>query len=342
MTAPNYGKRLLAASLLSFAACGGASTSENILPPGAETPPVETPAPVPTPPVTAPPPPVDPPPPAPVDKGIGHVFVIVMENHNWADIKGSASAPYVNRTLLLQGAHAENYMNPPGLHPSLPNYIWMEAGSNLGIRDDNGPSSNHQSTTNHLVTLLQSAGITWKSYQEGISGTSCPLTASGKYEPKHNPMIYFDDVTAPAGNCVAHVRPYGELARDLEVDTVPAYSFITPDMCDDMHDSSGCASSNSIRNGDSWLSREVPKILGSPAFKRDGVLFITFDEGENGSDGPIGMIVLSRYAKAGYSNTIRYTHSSLLRTVQHIFKVTPLLGDAANATDLGDLFADWR
>jgi len=124
---------------------------------------------------------------------------------------------------------------------------------------------------------------------------------------------------------------------------VPAYSFITPNLCNDMHDSRGCASSDSIRNGDAWLSREVPKILGSAAFKRDGALFITFDEGEGGSDGPIGLIVLSHYAKGGgYSNTIRYTHSSRLRTLQHVFQVMPLLGDAANATDLGDLFADWR
>jgi hypothetical protein len=279
----------------------------------------------------------------PVDKGIGHVFVIVLENHNWADIKGSASAPYINGTLLPLGSHAERYMNPPGLHPSLPNYLWMEAGTSFGIRDDAGPSVNHQSTTSHLVTLLKSAGISWKSYQEDISGKACPVTSTGKYAPKHNPMVYFDDVTRSPGYCIEHVRPYPELARDLEVDTVPAYSFITPNLCNDMHDSSGCESSDSIRNGDAWLSREVPKILGSAAFKRDGALFVTFDEGEGGSDGPIGLIVLSRHAKGGgYSNTIRYTHSSLLRTLQHIFKVTPLLGDAANATDLGDLFADWR
>jgi hypothetical protein len=51
------------------------------------------------------------------------------------------------------------------------------------------------------------------------------------------------------------------------------------------------------------------------------------------------MIVLSPDAKGGgYSNTIHYTHSSTLRTVEEIFGVTPLLGDAANATDLSDLF----
>ena len=329
----------LLAAVVAFAACGGAATSTDPVVPPASSTPAPTPTPTPTPPADPGPPPVVP----PVDKGIGHVFVIVMENHNWVDIKGSASAPYINGTLLPLGSHAENYMNPPGLHPSLPNYLWLEAGTNFGIRNDSGPSTNHQSTTSHLVTLLQAAGISWKSYQEDISGTACPLSSTGKYAPKHNPMVYFDDVTSSPASCIEHVRPYTELARDLEVDTVPAYSFITPNLCNDMHDSSGCASGDSIRNGDAWLSREVPKILGSPAFKRDGVLFITFDEGQGSNDGPIGLIVLSRYAKGGgYSNAIRYTHSSLLRTVQHIFKVTPLLGDAANAIDLGDLFTDWR
>jgi hypothetical protein len=78
-------------------------------------------------------------------------------------------------------------------------------------------------------------------------------------------------------------------------------------------------------------------ILQSSAYQDGGVLFITWDEGA--PNGPIGMIVLSPYAKGkGYSNSIFYTHSSTLRTLEEIFGVTPLLGDAANATDLRDLF----
>jgi len=271
---------------------------------------------------------------------IQNVFVIVMENHNWSSIKGSSSAPYINNTLLPMGAHAEKYSNVPGIHPSEPNYLWMEAGTNFGILNDNAPSSNHQGTTAHLVTQLQNAGITWKSYQEGISGTSCPLTDSGKYAPKHNPMVFFDDVTKNASNCIAHVRPYTELATDLNNGTVPRYSFITPNLCNDMHDVFGCPSFDSVANGDKWLAAEVPKILNSATFKNGGALFITWDESEGG-DVPIGMIALSPKAKKSYSNTINYTHGSLLRTMQEIFGVTPLLGDAANQSDLSDLFTSF-
>jgi len=116
-----------------------------------------------------------------------NVFLIMMENHNWSDIKNNPSAPYINNTLLPTSSYAEQYYNPPGNHSSEPNYLWLEAGTNFGISDDADPSINHRSTSQHLVTLLSNAGISWKSYQEDISGSDCPLTGSGLYAPKHNP-----------------------------------------------------------------------------------------------------------------------------------------------------------
>ena len=269
------------------------------------------------------------------------VFLILMENHNWSDIENSSSAPYINNTLLPMASYAKQYFNPPGNHPSEPNYLWLEAGTNFGISNDDNPDANHQSTTQHLVTLLDNAHISWKSYQESISGNVCPLTENGLYAPKHNPMVFFDDVTNTndphSSYCIAHVRPYTELATDLQQNTQVRYNFITPNLCDDMHDD--CAPLNdSVKQGDSWLAQNFPTILNSQAYKNGGIVFITWDEGEGG-DGPIGMIVLSSDAKGGgYSNTIRYTHSSTLRTLEEIFGVTPLLGDAAHATDLRDLF----
>jgi Phosphoesterase family len=106
------------------------------------------------------------------------VFLTMMENHNWSDIKNSPSAPYINHTLLPMASYAEQYYNPPGNHPSEPNYLWLEAGTNFGISDDANPGVNHQGTTQHLVTLLNNAHISWKSYQESISGTVCPLTGN--------------------------------------------------------------------------------------------------------------------------------------------------------------------
>ncbi len=270
------------------------------------------------------------------------VFLIVMENHNWSAVYQRPSAPYINKMLLPMASYAQRYYNPPSIHPSEPNYLWLEAGTNFGIANDQNPQANHQSTSAHLVTLLTQANISWKSYQEDISGTTCPLTSKGLYAPKHNPMVYFDDVTASndpkSTTCIAHVRPYAELATDLQNNNVARYTFITPNLCHDMHGAAQCATANWVTAGDTWLSTAVPPILGSSAYQHGGLLLITWDEGE-GSDGPIGLIVLSPVAKGGgYANTMHYTHSSTLRTIQEIFDVTPLLGDAAQAIDLRDLF----
>ena len=273
----------------------------------------------------------------PVMLAVHTVFLIVMENHNWADVKGSRSAPYINRTLLPRASHAEQYYNPPGNHPSLPNYLWLEAGTSFGIGDDRLPSSGQQETRRHLTTLLNRAGISWRAYEEGISGSECPLVTRGLYAPRHNPFVYFRDVSSNEAYCLKHERPYSELARDLARNTVARYNFITPDVCHDMHDS--CPPSyDRIRQGDSWLAHEVPRILRSRAYRNGGALFITWDEGE-GSDGPIGLIVLSPLAKGhGYADTRRYTHSALLRSLQEIFRVRPFLGDAAHSPDLRTLF----
>jgi len=269
------------------------------------------------------------------------VFLLVMENTDWSSIKGSSSAPYIN-SLLPLGAHAEQYYNPPGNHPSLPNYLWLEAGTNFGVSSDPSPPlRNVQSSTSHLSHMLDAAGISWKTYQEDedgvFDGTYCPLGYDGRYDVNHNPFVYFNDVTQ---NCIAHVRPYSEFATDLINNRVPRYNFIAPDLCHDMHENVDCSSSNRIRFGDDWLRTEVPKILASQAYRNNGVLFITWDEAAS-SDGPIGMIVLSPKAKVGYSNSIAYDHSSTLRTLQEIFGVSPMLGGAANATDLRDLFVSF-
>lgn len=279
------------------------------------------------------------------------VFIIVMENHSWSTIQKSASAKYITGTLLPMGGYATMYKTPPKNHPSEPNYIWLEAGDNLGIKDDNPPKNNHQSTTDHLSAQLDGAKISWKAYVEDITGNDCPLVDQKLFSPKHTPQLFFDDVTNTndpmSQYCKDHVRPFSELANDLQNNKVARYNFITPNLCDDMHGqitgfTCNVVTSDLIKKGDDWLAANVPNILASSAFKNNGVLFIVWDEGDENllgqaSDGPIGMIVLSPLAKTNYSNSIAYTHSSMLRTFETIFGV-PLLRDAKNATDLSDFF----
>jgi len=285
-----------------------------------------------------------------------------MENHNWDQITGDQAATYINRTILPMSSYATNYKGPVykgnTVHPSEPNYIWLEAGTNHDLANgagrtsfttDNDPSATNQSTSNqHLVSLLNAAGISWKAYVENIDAGVCPLKSSGLFAAKHTPMLFFTDVTSNAGFCASHVVPFSELATDLaSAATMPRYAFITPNLCNDMHNSTGCASSDSIVNGDTWLRDNLPTILKSQAYRDGGAVFISWDESEIAlncvlSNCPIGMIVLSPRAKGGgYHNSIAYDHSSTLKTIEEIFGVTPMLGAAANATDLSDLFASF-
>ncbi|MBI3379139.1 phosphoesterase [Candidatus Gottesmanbacteria bacterium] len=289
--------------------------------------------------------------------GIKNVFVIVMENTNWSDIKGNTqSAPYINSLLARSDASfADQYYNPSRLHPSEPNYVWMEAGASTNLpnntttvsftTDDDPSPSNSTSTKDHLVSLINDSGNSWKTYQEGIDGKVCPLNTNKitKYVPKHNPMIFFQDVTdnnSPNSTyCIQHIRPFEELATDLKKNSVVQYSFITPNNCDDMHDDKGCDTADQIKNGDVWLSKNLPVILRSDSYRQDGVIFITWDEGKNRNDGPIGMMVLSSVAKGnGYHNALHYDHSSLLKTLIEIFNLKKYPGQSQSASDLGDLF----
>ncbi|MGA2716796.1 MAG: alkaline phosphatase family protein [Bryobacteraceae bacterium] len=113
------------------------------------------------------------------------IFVIAMENHNLTQpgtvtspmqIMGNPAAPFVNSLMTpgnpnaAQTSWAMNYLNvAAGVHPSEPNYVWAEAGSNLGIFNDNDPfPNNNHTTTQTLSNFLQMSGKTWRSYQEDI------------------------------------------------------------------------------------------------------------------------------------------------------------------------------
>jgi phosphatidylinositol-3-phosphatase len=272
------------------------------------------------------------------------VFLIVIENKNaigTGGVYGSTEAPYINKTLFPMAAVANNYFNPPGNHPSLPNYLWMEAGQNFGIYDDGPPSEHHQSTHAHLTTLLSSAGVPWRAYAESIYGNVCPLTSEngGLFQTKHLPFVYFTDVTnggnAHSSYCIQHVRPLSELGSDLNRNAIGQYNFITPNICHDGHDSCG---GNEVAHIDEWLRSFLPQILYSAQYKQGHVVvFIVTDEAANG-DGPIPFLALGHNVKRGYRNEIRYTHSSLLRTVEEMMHVGPLLAHAGSANDLRDLF----
>lgn len=230
---------------------------------------------------------------------VGTVFVIAMENHNLAQpstytsiqqLQGNTAAPFLNSLMTpgnpnaAQTAYASNYTNAgTGVHPSEPNYLWAEAGTNYNkdtnttITGDNDPSASSKNifaTTPHLTSQLNAAGISWNNYQEDYQYSSGPtVSASGtggthngnlvvanpyygttqyNYAVKHNPMAFFTD-TATQND-----KTFSQLSSDLAADNVALssptsnfgrYNWITPNQYNDMHSS---LSTNFTYNGTSY------------------------------------------------------------------------------------------
>ena len=278
-----------------------------------------------------------PPPPGPIQT----VFYILMSAQAWSAVEGSKSAPYINGTLLPAGAHSEAYFAaPPKLGSSEPNVLWLEGGQDFGFTNNSPPSTNHTSSTKHLVDQLEAAGVTWKAYVEGATAGACPIADALPFRVYNVPFVFFDDVagnppSTKAKRCVEHVVPYTELATDLAKQTVPRYAFIVPNACNDMHDD--CNTGDPVKQGDDWLAAAVPPILASKTYAAGGAVLIGWDFTSAGYV-PLGLIALSPKARPGFAGKTTLTPSSVLRSVQEVLGVSPLLGDAANAVDVAGLF----
>lgn len=279
------------------------------------------------------------------EPALAHVFVIVMENHDWASIFGNLrEAPYINALLAdPEAAWGSNYVGVT--HPSEPNYLVLEAGDTFGIRNDRDPEDNSQTTHDHLVWLLDHARppLAWRSYQEHIERHPCPIANHGLYAVRHNPMMYFTDVTGDRRYCADHVRPLPKLADDLKSEKeTPAYAFVTPDLYHDMHTQRAgppWSRKSQIREGDDWLREILPVIRRSEAYRR-GLIVITWDESEGRTMPPIGILMLSPAVRHGEVKK-RFDHYDLFRTIEAIFGVGPVgNARARRAAVMNDFFRE--
>ncbi len=283
----------------------------------------------------------------------GHVFIIMMENTSWSTLDGSGNTPYLHG-LKATAAYSTNYHGVA--HPSLLNYIALTSGGTQGLGCDCQPTGSKCNGLNcnaltgscgcpvsvrNIADDLEAASVTWRAYAEN-SGSACNLTTSGSYAARHVPFLYYDDIQTDSGRCTSHVVDYSNLTGDLAAKT-PQYSFIAPNLTDDMHDPFPAGSQN-LANGDTWLSTQVPIIQASGAYQAGGVIFIVWDEddysGALSPDDPVPMYVLSPFVKqAGYVSTTHADHYSLLATIEDGLGL-PRLGSAASAQPLADFFSN--
>ena len=252
---------------------------------------------------------------------VDHVIWIWMENKSYDEVIGSSSAPYENRLAAACGL-ATNYRGVA--HPSLPNYIAATSGSPQGIADNNAPSS-HPLGVESIYSQIKAVGKTWRDYAESAPG-NCPLTSSGLYAVKHDPAPYYTGIRS---DCAAWDVPMGttesgNFLADLTGGTLPAFSFVVPDLCNSTHD---CP----VATGDAWLQSWFEKIHASPTYRAGRtVVFLTWDEERGAAFNRIPMIVVSPSTPAGNQSGTFYDHYSLLKTTEQLLGITTFLGHAGD------------
>jgi phosphatidylinositol-3-phosphatase len=321
---------------------------------------------------------------------IHHVFVLVLENESASTTFGPhPPAPYLAKTLTSEGAFLpkyygtghesnDNYISMiSGQAPNPQNQADCQFFTNFtpGTIGPNGQALGtgcvFPSAVKTIADQLQSARLTWRDYNQSMGADpsrearSCGHPAIGardntqsatpkdEYVTRHNPFVYFHSIIDRQAYCNRHVVNLNLLPHDLaKASTTPNFVFITPDVCGDGHDAT-CA--NPKRPGgfhgiQQFLKTWVPRITGSPAYrKQNGLLLIIFDEASSSDSssccgeipgpnspkpgvmgpggGDTGAVLLSPCIKPGTVSHMPYNHYTMLRSVEDIFRL-PHLGYA--------------
>lgn len=287
-----------------------------------------------------------------------HVFVIMMENTSFASLIGNPNAPWINHAANTYG-FATNYTGVT--HPSQPNYIAATSGSLNGVVNDNDVTIN----VPNIVDQLEAHGKSWKAYMQSLfaGGNTDKLAHSAGnqlYERKHDPFVSYLDVQSNPDrmeNVVALERFYDDLANN----TVPDYSWISPDQCHDMHGRAATPADpcdftqvqSLIATGDAFLRATVNRIMASRAWTGNSAIFITWDESDfpfsdvsGCCDAPAGAggghvvtLVISHGEDEHITSSDAFNHYSMLSTIERAWKLGCLgfTCDTANVKPMRDL-----
>ncbi len=265
-----------------------------------------------------------------------HVFLFYFENQDFRSLIGNTKqAPYLNGLLpsasLLDQMFAEE-------HPSDANYLAMAGGSAFGVPLTNPLEINPLYTirARNIASLLDAAHESWKGYLQSANGP-CDDTVHGPYWNDDLPLLYFASIRNRPAYCARHVVPLETLPGDLaSAATTPRFAWIGPNDCSDME---GCG----IHAGDVFLARELGAVLRSPAWRTQRSLaIITVDEDNYDHPNPpqrvATLLLASSGVRHGYVSRARYTHYSVLRTIEAALGLPTLTANDRYAQPVNDVF----
>ncbi|HTJ31989.1 MAG TPA: alkaline phosphatase family protein [Dactylosporangium sp.] len=246
-----------------------------------------------------------------------HIVLVMFENHAYSQINGSSSAPYFN-SLASQGAKfTKSYAIT---HPSQPNYIALFSGSTQGVTSDDCPKN---FTGTNLQSQLVGAGLTFKGYSESMPSNGYTGCSSGNYQRKHNSWVDFSSVPA-ASNLT-----YASFPSSSNYASLPTVAFVTPNMCNDMHDCS-------VSTGNTWLQNNLDA-YAQWAKTHNSLLIVTFDEDNRAALNQIFTVFVGANVKAGsYSEKIN--HYNVLRTIEGAYGL-PGINGAASLSPITDVWS---
>src|SRR5581483_6791175 len=185
-------------------------------------------------------------------------------------------------------------------HPSEPNYLALFSGSTHGIHGDPCPTT---FPGDNVAAELIKAGDTFAGYSESMPHDGYTGCETRHYARKHSVWVDFPKTVPAADNLVYRGFP----------SSPPTLAWITPNLCDDMHD---CR----IVHGDQWLSKNLPPIIAWDS-QHDGLLVVTFDEASPDRDrtNHVATILVGPMVTAGSTDSQNLDLYAVLHTVEAIF-----------------------
>ena len=266
-----------------------------------------------------------------------HVFLVMMENTDFAAVIGSTHAPFIN-SLAQRGTLLANYNGV--YHPSDENYLAIAGGDDFVSGAIYFP--NIKVDAPHLGDALEAAGKTWKAYEQGM-GTPCNTknNVDSYYEPDDAPFINFTNISGNPARCAAHLFDTVQMSADFATAaTTPNFAWIAADDYDD-GEASGNGSATSLGVQDAWLQQTLTPLFASPAWTQQrSLLILTWDESETSSNNHVATIVYGSPGTTGSGalSTHSYSHYSTGRTIEAALGLPPLTANDRYATPINDAF----
>jgi acid phosphatase len=257
-----------------------------------------------------------------------HVFLIIEENRSFSTVY-PYGMPWLSGLGDTYGISTNYFSDEPG---SMLDYLWLSSGSGEHAFGCGGWGCPKIITSDNIFRELNKSGLSWKVYADSLPYAGYMGVQSGAYVKRHNPAPWYSDVAYyPAKQ--KQMVPFTQFAKDLAAQNLPNYSLIIPNLLHDAHD-------GTLAMADRWLKQYISPVLSSPYFKPggDGVMFITFDNGDGDRQGQVFTAVVGTNVIHRVKVDTAFRHENTLRTMMELLGLKHFPGASQNAAPMREFF----